>query len=117
MPKNKSSALHYIFANRLRSAREQSGMSQASLAERAEISPGYVGDLELGNKFPSPFLLERLALVFHTSAYRFLIPLDEEIQPAPRELAYDIGTQIKRAIDDELTDLMARYADGENLKP
>ncbi|GAB1481494.1 hypothetical protein MASR2M78_03090 [Treponema sp.] len=71
--------------------------------------------MELGNKFPSPYLLERLAAVFQTSAYCFLVPEDEEIQPEARAIAYDIGNQIKKAIDVELTDLLTRYAAGENI--
>jgi transcriptional regulator with XRE-family HTH domain len=37
------------------------GITQAQLAERISTSTHYIGQIELGNKFPTPEMLERIA--------------------------------------------------------
>jgi transcriptional regulator with XRE-family HTH domain len=37
------------------------GITQAQLAERVNTSTHYIGQIELGNKFPTPEMLERIA--------------------------------------------------------
>ena len=45
----------------IRSARQEQGWTQASLAERAELSVNYVARLERGELGPSLFVASRLA--------------------------------------------------------
>ncbi len=110
MPKKPPTSLHPILAFRLRTARERMGLSQAALAEALGVSPGYVGDMESMKKFPSARVLERLAFVLGTKAYQLLVPPGEEPQPEYGELAYGIGNGLKQAIDDELREILSRYA-------
>jgi len=37
------------------------GITQANLAEKVQTSTHYIGQIELGNKFPTPEMLERIA--------------------------------------------------------
>jgi transcriptional regulator with XRE-family HTH domain len=37
------------------------GITQANLAEKVGTSTHYIGQIELGNKFPTPEMLERIA--------------------------------------------------------
>lgn len=47
----------------IRAMREALGMSQAELASRAGIDPGYLSKLESGKRNPSPYFRDHLARV------------------------------------------------------
>jgi transcriptional regulator with XRE-family HTH domain len=55
------------FGNRLREVRLSRGMTQAELAEKAEVSPAYVGRLERGGATPGIDLVGRLAKALGTT--------------------------------------------------
>jgi len=46
---------------KVRSLREQKEITLRELARRAEVSPSFVSDLEMGRRFPSPQNLRKLA--------------------------------------------------------
>jgi transcriptional regulator with XRE-family HTH domain len=51
-----------VFASNLKKFRQARAWSQVFLAEKAEVSPNYIGMLENRIKFPSPRMIQRLAL-------------------------------------------------------
>jgi transcriptional regulator with XRE-family HTH domain len=55
------SKLRNILATNIRNHRQLLGISQAKLAEFANIAPAYVAMIELEKKFPSDQVLERIA--------------------------------------------------------
>jgi transcriptional regulator with XRE-family HTH domain len=63
-----------IFAANLRQRRLACGLSQEALAHEADIDRTYVSALERGLYSPTIDMLERLALVLGTDAYRLLLP-------------------------------------------
>jgi len=60
----KTSLRHTLAAN-IRNHRQLLGISQAKLAELANIASGYVAMIELEKKFPSDEVLERIADAFN----------------------------------------------------
>ena len=69
--------LQRCLASNLKTFRLRWGYSQADLAERSEISVSYVGEIEVGVKWPSAETLEKLAGAFHLKPYQlFLDPAD-----------------------------------------
>jgi transcriptional regulator with XRE-family HTH domain len=54
-------SLRHILATNIRNHRQLLGISQAKLAEFANIAPAYVAMIELEKKFPSDEVLERIA--------------------------------------------------------
>lgn len=56
-----------LFGSRLREVRLSRGMTQAQLAERAEVSEAYVGRLERGRAAPGVDLVARLAVALGTT--------------------------------------------------
>lgn len=65
--------LSRCLASNLKIFRQRWGYSQADLAERGDVSVGYVGDLEVGGKWPSAEVLERLAEALHVQPYQFFL--------------------------------------------
>ena len=109
MVKKARTRLHGIVADRVRAGRDRLGISQAALAERLGVSPGYVADIELARKYPSPALMERIAETYGVEPFRLLVPLDGSGVPGAREVAYDIGDGLKKAMEDEFNDLLSKY--------
>jgi transcriptional regulator with XRE-family HTH domain len=52
-----------IFVQNLRKCRRERGISQAMLAEMCDTSTSYIGQIEIGNRFPSLELIEKIAKV------------------------------------------------------
>ena len=50
-----------LLSHNIREHRRILGITQAKLAEKVETSTHYIGQIELGNKFPTPEMLERIA--------------------------------------------------------
>ena len=54
-------SLRALLSHNVREKRRLLGITQAKLAEKVETSTHYIGQIELGNKFPTPEMLERIA--------------------------------------------------------
>ena len=63
---------------RIRLLRLEAGMTQEQLAEAADLTPQFVGQLERGNRMPRLDSLARLAHVFGVSPVQMLQGEDEE---------------------------------------
>jgi transcriptional regulator with XRE-family HTH domain len=54
-------SLRALLSHNIKEQRRILGITQAKLAEKVETSTHYIGQIELGNKFPTPEMLERIA--------------------------------------------------------
>lgn len=61
-----------MFASRLREVRQSRGMTQAALAQRANITASYVWRLESGGAAPGIDLVARLAAALGTTSHDLL---------------------------------------------
>jgi len=50
-----------VFVENLRKFRREREVSQAMLAEKCGTSTSYIGQIEIGNRFPSLELIEKMA--------------------------------------------------------
>jgi len=69
--------LHRALAANLKVFRQRWGYSQADLAEKGGVSVSYVGEIEVGVKWPSAEILERLAKALHIQAYQLFLSVDD----------------------------------------
>jgi transcriptional regulator with XRE-family HTH domain len=53
--------------------RKKEGMSQMKLAEYCNTSPTYIGEIEVGKKFPSIDMIEKIAGIMKIKPYLFFI--------------------------------------------
>ena len=67
-----SNGFRQAFATATRALRAERGWTQRELCRRAEVSPGYLSELESGRKDPSPDTLLRLANAFGLSMEHLL---------------------------------------------
>jgi len=50
-----------LFGRRIRSIREAAGLTRETVAEKAKISVNYLGEIERGEKWPKPSMIERIS--------------------------------------------------------
>jgi transcriptional regulator with XRE-family HTH domain len=58
-----------LFIINLKEFRKSRKISQAKLAEMCESSQAYIAEIEVGKKFPSPEMIEKIASVFDIESY------------------------------------------------
>jgi transcriptional regulator with XRE-family HTH domain len=92
------------------------GISQAELAERAGLSVGYVGEVEMARKFPSPEKLEAIAKVFEVRAFRLLMGPEDVTDAMGPDAVYETAEKLKKILYDEI-DEFVRDADPNKPKP
>jgi transcriptional regulator with XRE-family HTH domain len=99
--------LKRIFILNLKKFRKRQGISQMKLAELCHTATNYIGEIEIGRRFPSLKLIEKLGQVLKLEPYRFFIDdsekklgeLDETIDflsKLPDDVRLDIINRISR---------------------
>jgi transcriptional regulator with XRE-family HTH domain len=102
----KMANLRDILAKNLKENRRKCGVSQAKLAERAEVSTQYIAMIELSRQFPTPEVLDRIAAALGIEAYElFAVPPTPE--NAMERLHRDIIKEIREVIVEVLENALA----------
>jgi transcriptional regulator with XRE-family HTH domain len=90
-----------ILANNLKENRRKCGVSQAKLAEKAEVSTQYIAMIELSRQFPTPEVLERIAGALEIEAYE-LFSVPSSPQNELERFRQDILNEIRQAFGETL---------------
>ena len=103
----KMANLRDILANNLRENRRKCGISQAQLAEKAGISTQFLAMIELSRQFPSPEVLEKIALALDVESYElFAVPPSSEssMERLHRDIIKEIREVIVEVLEKALSD-------------
>jgi transcriptional regulator with XRE-family HTH domain len=97
--------LREILAENLRKNRRRCGMTQAKLAEKAEVSTHFIAMIEIARKFPAPETLDRIAAALGIEAYElFSGPSSPEAelvrlrQAVLNDIERIVGEAVERAV-------------------
>jgi transcriptional regulator with XRE-family HTH domain len=117
--------LKQTFIRNLKEFHKKEGFSQMKLAEYCNTAPSYIGDIEIGRRFPSMDMIEKMAGILRIEPYRFfknqadtnVNPDTENIFPRlPNSMKKQIETQIKTQIDqstskilNEINEIISNY--------
>jgi transcriptional regulator with XRE-family HTH domain len=63
--------LRAVFIVNLKKFRKKEGVSQMKLAEKCNTAASYIGEIEIGRKFPSVEMIEKIAGALKVEPYRF----------------------------------------------
>ena len=63
--------LKQVFVQNLKEFRKKEGISQMKLAEYCGTAHSYIGEIEVGRKFPSMELIEKIAKILRIEPYLF----------------------------------------------
>ena len=105
--------LQELFSANLKEMRLRKNMSQMKLAEKADLSVGYICDLESGRRWGTPETFSKLALSLEVSPFELLLPkAAKNTSPTPAEIAYrhSLAEKLSAAIQKK----PARHAEQRN---
>jgi transcriptional regulator with XRE-family HTH domain len=99
-------SLQKVFIANLKKYRGLQGLSQMKLAERCGTSTSYIGEIEIGVKFPSISMVERLATALRVQPHKLFE--DEKraaetveaafIPPIPEDIKKELANQLSQVI-------------------
>jgi transcriptional regulator with XRE-family HTH domain len=78
--------LRALFGKNVRVYRNRRNWSQADLAEHADISINFIGDIERGKKWPHPETLTKLADALEINVFELFMEEYNEINPKTKNL-------------------------------
>lgn len=82
------------------------GITQAELAERAGISVGYVGEVEMGRKFPSPEKFEGIARALELRPFRLLMGPEDVTDAMGPDAVYETAEKLKARLSKEIDEFV-----------
>jgi transcriptional regulator with XRE-family HTH domain len=111
--------LKQIFIQNLKEFRKKEGISQMKLAEYCGTSASYIGEIEIGRKFPSTEMIEKIAKILRIEPYLFFKSLTDndvltniETQKprmpysSKKQLQKQVKSYIKRQINQSTTETL-----------
>ena len=105
-------SIQQILANNIRTARRKLGYSQMQLAERADISPSHMNELEQAKKWISADSMERIAGALGLEPFMLLLPPGysqaTDAFSLLAEFAASVREQVDGALDSTLKDVLRR---------
>jgi transcriptional regulator with XRE-family HTH domain len=99
--------LKHIFIANLKIFRKKEGISQMKLAERCDTSTGYIGEIEIGKKFPSVEMVDKIAAALKVEPHNLFVNrfdgdkpdnLRETYPRLPKPMTDEIMSQISSAV-------------------
>jgi transcriptional regulator with XRE-family HTH domain len=92
-------SLREIFVHNLKKFRKLKGISQMKLAEKCDSAVSYIGQIEMGRRFPSMELMEKIAGALEVEPYRFFMEESEtsgEITETPEDYLAMMPQQLRQ---------------------
>jgi transcriptional regulator with XRE-family HTH domain len=90
--------LKRIFIVNLRKFRNDKGISQMRLAELCDTATNYIGEIEIGRRFPSLSLIEKIGAALDVSPYRFFMEESAVDDSSLKELADTLAGMSDKAL-------------------
>ena len=95
--------LKQLFIHNLKAARQRKRLTQAELAERAELSTGFIGDIETGRTSPSFQTIEIIAEILEIEPYMLFLP---------EEMTKNFSRYQVQTILEEVREVLEKYSGG-----
>jgi transcriptional regulator with XRE-family HTH domain len=110
--------LKQIFINNMKEFRKKEGMSQMKLAEYCNTSPTYIGEIEVGKKFPSMDMIEKIASILRIKPYHFFIDRTEQnddintdnpYPKLPKSMRNEIRSELNFSMNELIRETLEKY--------
>lgn len=107
-----SAEIKKIFTSNIKKYRALNGLTQMQLAEEADISVGFLCDLESGKKWGTLETMAKLAKALHVKPYQLLMPEEEKNNAVNiHEDLSELALNLKQSIDSNIGSLIQKYAE------
>jgi transcriptional regulator with XRE-family HTH domain len=112
--------LKQIFIRNLKEFRKKEGLSQMKLAEYCNTAPSYIGQIEIGRRFPTMELIEKMADILRIEPYHFFKNRTDDNRDSeteslfprlPNSMKNQIRSQIKTHIDQSTNEMLNEILD------
>jgi transcriptional regulator with XRE-family HTH domain len=94
--------LRKVFGNNVKIFRNRRNWSQADLAESADISINFLGDIERGKKWPHPDTLSKLADALEVKVFELFmeesVPVNKETRILMSRFVKDVSLTINKSM-------------------
>jgi len=110
--------LKQIFVNNMKEFRKKEGISQMKLAEYCNTSPTYIGEIEVGKKFPSMDMIEKIAAILRIKPYHFFIDRTEQNDDVntentypklPKSMRNEIRSELNFSMNEIIRETLEKY--------
>ena len=91
--------LRAVFIGNVKKYRKAEKLSQMALAERCGTSTSYIGEIEIGKKFPSVEMVQNIAEALGVAPYRlFMEEQDSCLEGMSPELKQELVARLQKAV-------------------
>ena len=94
--------LQELFSSNLKEMRIRANLSQMKLAEKADLSVGYICDLESGRRWGTPETFSKLARALDVNPFELLLPKDFELSASEISFRRTFAAEVNKAIQNNL---------------
>jgi transcriptional regulator with XRE-family HTH domain len=107
--------LRDLFIINLKKYRKLRGVSQMKLAELCDTATSYIGQIEIGDKFPSIEMIEKIAKSLQIKPHVLFLDEDEAgdqaaaLKPLPKDPA--VPERVKKELIDKLNGAITRIVE------
>lgn len=101
--------LRSLFSQNIKKYRKLNGMTQMVLAEKADLSVGYLCDLEAGNKWGMPETITKLSNALNIKPYQLFLDDEEKTTLSISDDLLELSSELKKTIDYDVNALIRKY--------
>jgi transcriptional regulator with XRE-family HTH domain len=106
--------LKQIFIQNLKELRKNEGLSQMKLAEFCNTSPSYIGEIEIGRKFPSMEMIEKIAEALRIEPYHLFKNFPDTSNENYNKKTYPLlpnamKNEIKNQVNLSINEILNKY--------
>jgi len=106
--------LKQVFIQNLKNFRKKENVTQMKLAEYCNTAPSYIGEIEIGRKFPSTEMIERIAEALRIEPYHLFRDWMKTGGDSDHEGYYPIlpvsmKNEIKNQIESAICEIFEKY--------
>lgn len=92
--------LRAVFIENIKRYRRVNKLSQMALAEKCGTSTSYIGEIEIGKKFPSVEMIQKIAVALDIPPYKlFMEESDIYIASLPPQSKQKLVTKLQQSIE------------------
>ena len=93
----------------MKEARKMHGLSQMKLAEACSVSTSYIGEIEIGRKFPSASTLQKIADALHLRPYQLFLDKGDGKEFDRVDVVKRLYEELKDKINKDLEQIISGY--------
>jgi len=91
-----------LLQDNIRTLRALRQLTQAELAERCDLSPNYIAEIEAGRRFPSPDTIDELCDALGVRPFELFLADSDGINLGESEPTYALKERLKRRVLDAI---------------